>query len=107
MSAVLLTNEKMRCKIMAAEQTIKISQETYERLEAQARARGESIERFLDYLVQEFDKLRERAFIERLRAKGMIVSFPPSEITVPPDFEPVPVKGKPVSEIIIEDREPK
>jgi hypothetical protein len=92
---------------MEAKQVIEISQETYDRLDAQARTRGESIERFLDYLVQEFDKLRERLFIEHLRAKGMIVSFPPSKITVPPDFEPVPVKGKPVSEIIIEDREPK
>lgn len=92
---------------MITEQAIKVSQETYNRLDAQARARGESIEKFLDFLVKEFDKLREREFISYLRAKGMVVTFPPSEITVPPNFKPVPVQGKPVSEVIIEDREPK
>ncbi|MDZ7292429.1 MAG: hypothetical protein ONB44_22160 [candidate division KSB1 bacterium] len=90
---------------MAAEKTIKVSPETYERLDTQARTRGLSIERFLDSLLQEFDKLRERLFIEHLRAEGLIVSFPPGDITVPRDFKPVPVKGEPVSQTIIEDRE--
>jgi len=92
---------------MAANQAVEVSQETYERLDSQARARGQSIERFLEFVVQEFDRAREREFIERLRAKGMIVTFPPSKIKMPRNFKPVPVKGKPVSEIIIEDREPK
>jgi len=92
---------------MAAEKSIKVSQAMYERLEAQAQTRGLSIEHFLEYVVQEFDKAREREFIERLRGKGMIVTFPPSKLKVPRNFKPVPVKGKPVSETIIEDREPK
>lgn len=92
---------------MAAEKNLKISQQTYERLDARARARGLSIERFLEYAIQELDKSRERDFKERLRAKGLIVSFPPSNLKKPRNFKRVPVKGKPVSEIIIEDREPK
>jgi hypothetical protein len=91
---------------MTAEQTIKVWQETYDRLDAEACARGLSIERFLDFLLKEFEKLRERLFIEQLRAKGWIVSFSPTEITIPPNFKPVPVKGEPVSQTIIEDREP-
>jgi hypothetical protein len=92
---------------MVTEQAIKVSQKTYDRLDAQARARGLSMEKFLEDLVQEFDQLRERAFIEQLRAEGWIVSFPPAEIDMPPNFKPVPVKGKPVSQTIIEDREPR
>jgi len=92
---------------MAAEKTIKVSRETYKRLDSQAQARGLSIERFLEYAVKELEKSREREFIERLRAKGMIVSFPPSNLKKPRNFKPVPVRGKPVSEIIIEDREPR
>ena len=92
---------------MKAAEPIKVSQETYDRLDAQARARGLSMEKFLDDLVQEFDQLRERAFIEQLRAEGWIVSFPPAEINIPPNFKPVPVKGEPVSQTIIEDREPR
>jgi len=92
---------------MTAEKTIKISQKTYERIDEHAQARGLSMERFLEYIIQEFDESREREFKERLRAKGLIVSFPPTKVKVPRNFKPVPVKGKPVSEIIIEDREPK
>lgn len=70
-------------------------------------ARGLNVEKFLEILLQEFDESREREFKERLRAKGLIVSFPPTKMKVPRNFKPVPVKGKPVSETIIEDREPK
>jgi len=92
---------------MTAEKSIKVSRETYGRLDAQARTRGLSMERLLEDIAQELEKSREREFIERLRAKGMIVSFPPSNIKKPRNFKPVPVRGKPVSEIIIEDREPR
>jgi hypothetical protein len=92
---------------MAAEKSIKVSRETYKFLDSQAQVRGLSIERFLEYAVKEFEKSREREFIERLRAEGLVVTFPPSKLKMPRNFKPVPVKGKPVSQIIIEDREPK
>jgi hypothetical protein len=92
---------------MATKQAIQVSHETFERLKTNAELRGWTIERFVDFLVQNYEKARERAFIELLRAKGLIVSFSPSTIKVPRNFKPVPVKGKPVSETIIEDREPK
>jgi hypothetical protein len=102
-----LAATKIRRQTMTAEKTIKVSQKTYEHIDKHAQARGLSMERFLEYIIQEFDEARERAFKERLRAKGLIVSFPPTKMKVPRNFKPVPVKGKPVSEIIIEDREPK
>jgi len=92
---------------MAALREIKVLPKTYELLESYAKSRDESVEQFVEFLVNEFDRAREREFIERLRAEGMIVTFPPSKLKIPRNFKPVPVKGKPVSEIIIEDREPK
>ncbi len=92
---------------MKTAEPINVSQEMYDRLDAQACARGVSIEKALEIILQEFDKIREHEFIERLRAEGWIVSFPPAEINIPPNFKPVPVKGEPVSQTIIEDREPR
>jgi hypothetical protein len=37
---------------MVTEQAIKVSQKTYDRLDAQARARGLNIEKFLEILLQ-------------------------------------------------------
>ncbi len=90
---------------MKAEKAIKVSPVTYERLDAQARARGVSIERFLEYVIQEFEKSRERAFIERLRMKGLLVSTPTASPGTPRTFKPVPIDGEPLSQTIIEDRE--
>ena len=90
---------------MVTEQAIKVSQETYERLDAQARAQGLSIEKFLEILLHEFDKVRDRAFIENLRAEGLLVSVPTASPNTPRNFKPVPIQGEPLSQTIIEDRE--
>jgi hypothetical protein len=90
---------------MAAEQNIKVSQETYERLDAEARVRGLSIERLLDDIVHELAALRKREFIEHLRSKGLLVSEPTASPGTPRNFKPIPIQGKPLSQIIIEDRE--
>ncbi|MDZ7292430.1 MAG: hypothetical protein ONB44_22155 [candidate division KSB1 bacterium] len=92
---------------MATTETINVSLETYERIKKQAQARRLSIERFLEYLIQEFTEAREREFIEHLRAKGWIASCPSSKVSKPRNFKPLPFKGKPVSEILIEDRGPR
>jgi hypothetical protein len=90
---------------MVTEQVIKVSQETYERLDTEARARGLNIERLLEDIVQEFVASRERAFIERLRMKGLLVSTPTASPGAPRNFKPVPIDGEPLSQTIIEDRE--
>jgi len=90
---------------METAKPIKVSQETYARLDAQARFRGLSIEKFLEIIVQEFEKARERAFIESLRAEGLLVSTPTASPNAPRNFKPVPIKGKPLSQTIIEDRD--
>jgi hypothetical protein len=90
---------------MVTEQAIKVSQKTYDRLDAQARARGLNIEKFLEILLQEFDKARGRAFFENLRAEGLLVSTPTASPNTPRNFKPVPIQGEPLSQTIIEDRE--
>ncbi len=92
---------------MATGYSISVSPEIYSVLETQARARGWSIQQFVEFLSREYEKLRERAFIEGLRADGLIASFPIDARTVLHDFTPVPVKGEPVSQTIIEEREPR
>jgi len=90
---------------MVTEQVIKVSRETYECLDTEARTRGLSIERILEDIVQELAASRERAFIERLRMKGLLVSTPTASPNTPRNFKPVPIDGEPLSQTIIEDRE--
>jgi hypothetical protein len=90
---------------MVTEQVIKVSGETYERLDTEARTRGLSIDRLLEDIFKEFAVSRERAFIERLRMKGLLVSTPTASPGTPRNFKPVPIDGEPLSQTIIEDRE--
>jgi len=90
---------------MVTEQVIKVSRETYECFDTEARARGLSIERILEDIAQELAVSRERAFIERLRMKGLLVYTPTASPNTPRNFTPVPIEGEPLSQTIIEDRE--
>lgn len=49
------------------------------------------------------DDEKRRELHRRLLAEGVIKSIPPRAV-VEPDFEPVPIKGKPLSQTIIEER---
>ena len=85
--------------------TVNIPDDLYNRLQTQARASGLNVEAFLADLIKTLAEPSERAFVEHLRAKGLLVSFAPVTELIPDDFKPVTVHGKPVSETIIEDRE--
>ncbi len=92
---------------MATAYNVSLSPEIYSALETQAQARGWSIQQFVEFLTREYEKLRERAFLEGLRADGLIASFPASTAAMLHDFMPVPIKDEPISQTIIEDREPR
>jgi hypothetical protein len=47
---------------------------------------------------------RGRELLEYLKQEGLISEFPSLEEDDEPEFEPIPYKGKPVSETIIENR---
>lgn len=88
--------------------SISVSRETYDRLDVQAKIRGLGLKEYLDYLGQNVldERERERTFFEKLKADGLIVTWPPDPTSrVPSDFKPVPAKGKLASEIIVEDRD--
>ncbi len=51
----------------------------------------------------ESDETKTAKFLEHLLEQGTIKQIPPRE-NLPRDFEPVPIKGKPLSETIIEER---
>lgn len=85
-------------------QTIELSNEVYERLEKQALAREMSIPEVIARLVEEIEAAHLAAVFAQLRAEGLIAeptsSSPPSIV----DFKPIKVIGKPLSEVIIEER---
>jgi hypothetical protein len=83
---------------------ITVSDELYARLKEQASLQAQTVETYLDHLTAPCAEHNEpEALRERLRAKGLLVTWPnpPSVIE---DHPPVVVRGVPLSQIIIEDR---
>jgi hypothetical protein len=83
---------------------ITVSDELYARLKEQASRQAQTIETYLDRLTAPSGGRSEAgALRERLRAKGLLVTWPnPSSATA--DHPPVVIEGPPLSQTIIEDR---
>jgi hypothetical protein len=84
--------------------TIEIREEVYVQLEQQARMRGLTLAETIAELVHEDEKARMSMAITRPRTQGVLL--PPSGAVrpAPTDVEPMQVQGKPLSEVIIEER---
>ena len=54
------------------------------------------------YVDTEISEERRTAFVQHLLAQGIIPAIPQRRLSPPP--RPIPVRGKPVSETIIEER---
>jgi len=80
-----------------------ISDELHDRLQAQAHVRGVSIEVYLERLQSEAEKALEEQFQDKLRVKGLVVKWP-GAIQPPPEFKPIEVRGRSLSQAILEDR---
>jgi hypothetical protein len=89
---------------MAMGKTIMLPDEVYDRLDQQAAAQGISIADFISRLEHELEEARLDAAEESMRAKGLLLPRRASAPDALLDFEPVPIKGKPLSETIIEER---
>jgi hypothetical protein len=76
----------------------------YTQLEHQASLRGLTLPQLIAELVEEDEKARMTIAIERMRLKGLLFTPSSSVPPAPADFEPVEVQGKPLSEVIIEER---
>jgi hypothetical protein len=87
--------------------TVEINEDTYRRLETLAQLRGTSVEDFVEQLVRQQGILSEPAVIDQLQAAGFFINEPPPQDEIPVrDFQPVDLQpgGKPVSQILIEER---
>jgi len=84
--------------------TIEIPDEVYVQLEQQARRRGLTLPQTIAELVHTDEQARMAMAIARLRTQGMLLPPSSSAQPAPTDFEPMQVQGKPLSEMIIEER---
>jgi hypothetical protein len=84
--------------------TVTLPDEVYERLKQQAAAQGITIPELISKLEHDLEEARLDAAEESMRAEGLLLPRRAARSDDSPSFEPVPVKGKPVSETIIEER---
>ena len=84
--------------------TITLPDGVYARLEQQAIAHGITVAEMIARLERELEEARLDAAEERMRSEGLLLPRLEPPPGASPEFEPVPVQGKPVSETIIEER---
>jgi hypothetical protein len=84
--------------------TIELPDDVYIQLKHQASLRGLTLPQIIAALVEEDEKARMTAAIERMRLKGLLLTHSSPAPPAPTDFEPAEVQGKPLSEVIIEER---
>ena len=84
--------------------TITLPDDLYQRLEQQASVRGIGVPELIAELERALEGARLEMAVEAMRASDVLLAprEPPS--TVSPEFEPITVRGKPVSETIIDER---
>ena len=84
--------------------TIELPDEVYAQLEQQASKRGLTLPQIIAALVHEDEHAHIMGAIERMRAKGVLLMPASALPPAPTDFIPLEVQGKPLSEVIIEER---
>lgn len=109
--------------------TIDLPNEVFWRLEKQAQARGTTAAETIARLIEESERLENQAqmaeapvtetfsqhaesenktrlaaVVKQMRAEGLFAEAPDHVPGRPIDFQPIQVQGKPLSEVIIEER---
>lgn len=84
--------------------TIGLRDDLYEKLERQAKMQNTTVEQIIENLTQEVEAAYLAAAIDRMKAAGVIITFDSIDTPAPINFQPITVQGKPVSEVIIEER---
>ena len=83
---------------------VEISDDVYTQLERQANTSGLTVAQVIAQLAQEVERTRVAMAVARLQAKGILLDAPKSTQTAQSDFTPIRVQGKPLSEVIVEER---
>ena len=78
--------------------TIEIPNEVYARLEQQARDRGLTVAQAIAQFVEEAEKARIATVVERLQAKGILLTPGKPSQPTPIGFKPMQVQGQPLSD---------
>jgi hypothetical protein len=84
--------------------TVDLPNEVYERLEQQAQLHDLTVPKMIERLIEEVEAAHLAAAMERMRAKGLLAERRPPETTTSGPFKRIKAHGKPLSEIIIEER---
>ena len=92
-----------REELIQMSKSITVSDDLYTRLQKQAARQGQTIETYLDRLTTSSESDEEILLHDRLRAKGLLVTWPNPASAIS-DHPPVVVQGPPLSQTIIEDR---
>ena len=88
---------------------LELSEETYHQLAALAQQQQRTVEEMLRLCLEAYEEAQYQRAHQQMLAEGVLVSLPeppllPGETEDEEEFEPVEVPGKPLSEIILEDR---
>lgn len=84
--------------------TIDLSQTVYEQLLRQAQLQNCSPAEIAAQLLEEAEANRRAAVIEQMRAEGLLLPKQPAPAGTQAAFKPIEVRGRPTSEILIEER---
>jgi len=85
-------------------QTIELPVEVYEKLEKQAQARRATIAETVTQILEEIQAAQMTALWDSLKTRGLLAERKPAPTTNDEPFQPIQVQGKPLSEVIIEER---
>jgi len=88
---------------------LELSEETYHQLDDLAQRQQRPVEEMLRLCLAAYEEALYQRAHQQMLAEGILVSLPappllPGEMKEDDDFEPVEIPGKPLSEIILEDR---
>jgi len=88
---------------------LELSEETYHQLADLAQHQQRTLEEMFRLCLAAYEEVQYQRADQQMVAEGLLVSLPappllPGEMEEDDDFEPVEIPGKPLSEIILEDR---
>ncbi len=84
--------------------TIDLPEEVYERLEKQAQREGRTVPEVIARLIEEIEAAHLSAVVRQMQTEGLFAAPPAEPQPAPTDFQPIQALGKPLSEVIIEER---
>jgi hypothetical protein len=83
---------------------LELADDIYQRLVELARRQHRTPEEMVRVLLLDYENEKYRQVNQQKLAQGMLMSVPTAQLMQVADFEPESIPGKPLSEIIIEER---